>query len=60
MGNNENIFVQDINILRRAIKLIKNQQEEIEYLKNNRKQVKEQIEAAQLELGFCIDMLTDI
>lgn len=43
-----------------VLSLIKDQTDRINYLENNRKQVKEQVEAAQLELGFAIDMLTDV
>ena len=43
-----------------VLSLIKDQTDRINYLENNRKQVKEQVEAAQLELSFAIDMLTDI
>ena len=43
-----------------VLNLIKDQTDRINYLENNRKQVKEQVEAAQLELGFAIDMLTDV
>ena len=39
---------------------IEEQQERINYLEDNRKQVKEQIESAEMDLGFAIDMLTDI
>ena len=43
-----------------VLSLIKDQTDRINYLENNRKQVKEQVEAAQLELSFAIDMLTDV
>ena len=43
-----------------VLSLIKDQTDRINYLENNRKQVKEQVEAAQLELSFVIDMLTDV
>ena len=43
-----------------VLNLIKDQTDRINYLENNRKQVKEQVEAAQLELSFVIDMLTDV
>lgn len=43
-----------------VLSLMKDQADRINYLENNRKQVKEQVEAAQLELSFAIDMLTDI
>ena len=43
-----------------VLSLIKDQTDRINYLENNRKQVKEQVEAAQLELGFAIDILTDV
>ena len=43
-----------------VLSLIKEQTDRINYLESNRKQVKEQVEAAQLELSFAIDMLTDI
>ncbi len=43
-----------------VLNLIKDQTDRINYLENNRKQVKEQVEATQLELSFAIDMLTDI
>lgn len=39
---------------------IEEQQERINYLEDNRKQVKEQIQSAEMDLGFAIDMLTDI
>lgn len=42
------------------LSLIKELEDRINYLENNRKQVKEQFEAAQTELSFAIDMLTDI
>lgn len=41
-------------------KKIEKQQEKINYLENNRKQVKEQIQSAEMDLGFAKDMLTDI
>lgn len=41
-------------------KKIEEQQERINYLEDNRKQVKEQIQSAEIELGFAKDMLTDI
>lgn len=43
-----------------VLSLIKDQTDRINYLESNRKQVKEQVEATQLELGFAIDMLTDV
>lgn len=43
-----------------VLSILKDQTDRINYLENNRKQVKEQVEAAQLELGFAIDMLTDV
>ena len=48
------------NDLDTARLLIQEQQERINYLENNRKQVKEQLEAAQTELSFAVDMLTDV
>lgn len=51
------VRVADLNT---ALSLIKELEDRINYLENNRKQVKEQFEAAQTELSFAIDMLTDI
>ena len=36
------------------------QQERINYLENNRKQIREQIEETKINIGFAIDLLTDI
>lgn len=41
-------------------KKVEEQQERINYLEDNRKQVKEQIQSAEMDLGFAKDMLTDI
>lgn len=57
IGEEEQEFFNNIETV---LNLIKDQTDRINYLESNRKQVKEQVEAAQLELSFAIDMLTDI
>lgn len=41
-------------------KKVEEQQERINYLEDNRKQAREQIQSAEIELGFAKDMLTDV
>ena len=51
---------EDIESLQIVLILIKEQEERMNYLENSRKQAKEQMEEALMNLGYAIDMLTDV